>query len=83
MKVSSKGKKARHEELAEILHNMAPGDVLTVANYSNEAYGLANSLSRTTKKHNKTYFSAHRHKNENFVTITCLNHKAPTTVIMI
>ncbi len=83
MKVSNKGKRARHEELAEILHNMIPGDVLKVANYSDEAYSLSNSLSRTTKKNNKSYFSAHRHKNENFVTITCLNYKAPTTVIMI
>jgi hypothetical protein len=83
MKVSNKGKRARHEELAEILHQMTPGEVLKVANYTEEVYSLANSLSRTTKRNNKTYFSAHKHKSRDVVTITCLQYKTPTTVIMI
>ena len=83
IKLDKRGRRAHNEELAEIFHSMNPGDVLHVFGVTEEAEILANSLSRTHKRHNKARFTTRRNKNGNKVTITCIKASKPKTVILI
>ena len=80
--LDNRGRPANNEELAEVLHEMNPVDQTRILGDSNEVLRLANSLSRTHKRHNKTRFSCHKNKNGSVV-ITCVSVKQPTTVILI
>lgn len=81
-KQTTRGRRAHNEELAEILYSLSPGESVNVYGASEEAYTLANSLSRTTKTRNNTRFSV-RAKKAGGVKITCILNKKPGTVIVI
>ncbi len=80
--LSNNGRRPKNEELAEILHEMGPGDVLKVIGQPREVMRMANSLSRTHKNHNKTRFMCRTQK-DTTVVITCVKDRKPTTVIIV
>ena len=81
IKLDTRGRRANNEELAELFHTLTPGDVIDVYGITEEAAILANSLSRTHKRHNKARFTV-RHK-ANKVTITCIKEGKPKKIILI
>lgn len=80
--LDKRGRPANNEELAAIIHEMNPGDQTKIYGDSEEVLRLANSLSRTHKRHRKTRFSCHKNKNGSVV-ITCVSNRQPTTVILV
>lgn len=82
IKLDNRGRRANNEQLAEILHTLVPGDVINVYGAAQEAMRLANSLSRTHKRHNKARFSTHVLKTGG-VTITCIKDRPAQKVIVI
>jgi len=82
IKTHNSGRPSNNEELAEILHALNPGETLNVYGITEGAARLANSLSRTHKRHVKTRLSIKTRKNGT-LKITCVLDKKPNTVIII
>ena len=80
-KLKSVRKPSRNDEMAELFDSMELGDVVKIYGDSNTATQLANSLSRTRKKHTNTRLSTHNLKSGG-VKITCVSSKEPLTVIV-
>ena len=83
IKLDKRGRRSNNEELAEVFHAMKPGDVIHVLGVTEEAEMLANSLSRTQKRHNNARFTTRCTHNGKKVTITCIKSEKPQTIILI
>jgi hypothetical protein len=82
IKLDNRGRRANNEELAQILHQLNPGDMIKVYGDTEETIRLANSLSRTHKAHNKNRFMVHKKKTGG-ATITCVKASKPKTIIIV
>lgn len=79
---SNRGRQAKNEEMADILHGLKVGEMVKVYGATQEIIRLANSLSRTRKRLQETRLMTHALKSGG-VRIACVSSKKPKTVIVI
>ena len=82
IKLDNRGRRANNEELAQVFHELTPGDIINVYGDTNETIRLANSLSRTHKAHNKTRFMVHKKKTGG-ATIICVSASKPQMIVVV
>lgn len=78
--LDNRGRPANNEELAALFHEMNPGDQIKLYGPNKEVCRLANSLSRTHKRHRKTRLSTHVN-GCGVTTVTCINAKKTIAIM--